>query len=98
MFRFELRRRGAHREVVVIDRAQPPSREEARGEIQDGGEVHLASATNQQLRGIADRPLIRACHTLSIQHVAGDTSAGVIVAGSGAERLTDPRGYADGLG
>ena len=61
------------REVPIIHGAKGPTDDEARVQIHNGGQIELRAAADDELRGVADPPLIRPFRPeLAIEHVAGN--------------------------
>ena len=61
------------RQMSVVDRADGPPHDEPREQIEDGGEIELAAAPDDELGRVADPPLIRRrCGKLPIEQIGGD--------------------------
>ena len=92
----------ANRQVTVVDGADGPAHDESREQVEHGGEVELAAATDDELRRVADPALIRARRVKATgQQIRSDwqlKSAYFSIAELKDSILISGRGYGHGVG
>ena len=63
----------AQREVAVVDRTERPAHDEPGVEVQDGRQIQLGAAADDELRRVADPALIGPLgRELAVEHIGGD--------------------------